>query len=44
MEDNEKDFNDWLQSIKFVDKDGKVILTKLEKDNSDDPENDRAEV
>lgn len=39
----EKAFNEWLESIKFVDKNGKVMPTKLYNDESDDPDGDREE-
>ena len=39
----EKDFSDWIDSIEFVDNLGKVISVKLEKDDSDDFEDDRVE-
>ncbi len=39
----EEDFNAWLDSIKFVDKDGNVISSVLTKDTSPDPEGDRGE-
>lgn len=38
----EKDFNEWLDSIDFVDKEGQVIPPVLTNDTSSDPENDRA--
>jgi hypothetical protein len=37
----ELDFNEWLNSIEFVDEEGKVSETKLTDDESDDPEGDR---
>ena len=40
-EESEKDFNAWLNSIEFVDKDGKIIPPVLTDDESDDPEGDR---
>lgn len=43
MEEEEKDFVGWINSIEFVDKKGKIILSVLQKDNSEDPENDRGE-
>lgn len=38
---SEKDFNEWLESIEFVDKDGSLMDLTLEEDESDDPEFDR---
>lgn len=41
---NEKkmnNFNEWLESIRFVDKNGKVLPTKLYPDTTPDPEGDR---
>ena len=38
---SEKDFNEWLESIEFVDKDGELMDLSLEEDESDDPEFDR---
>lgn len=38
----EIEFNAWLDSINFIDKNGKVIKPKLFDDESDDPEGDRA--
>ena len=40
-EKGEKEFNDWLESITFVDKNGKPLPVVLTEDDSDDPENDR---
>ncbi len=39
--DNEDEFNNWIDSIEFVDKDGKIIQFTLEDDDSEDPEGDR---
>lgn len=39
--DNEEEFNLWLESIHFVDKNGKEIPVVLEDDDSPDPEGDR---
>ena len=39
--DSEEEFNEWLQSIEFVDKAGNVLPTVLEEDDSPDPEGDR---
>ena len=41
QEKKEADFNDWLDSINFVDSEGRVIPLKLEEDDSYDPEGDR---
>ena len=35
---SEKEFNDWLESIEFVDADGKVVEIELEDDNSEGEE------
>jgi len=43
-EDREKDFIEWLKSIGHVDKNGNVKPVVLKKDDSSDPENDRAGV
>ena len=40
-EKREKEFNDWLESIVFVDKDGRPLPVILTDDESDDPEGDR---
>ena len=40
----EHNFQAWLQSISFVDKDRKPISTNLVDDKSDDPENDRGDI
>jgi hypothetical protein len=40
---NEKDFREWLRSISFVDKTGKVLPIELKEDTSPDPEGDREE-
>ena len=40
-ENEEAEFNAWLDSIEFVDKDGKIIPAILTDDESDDPEGDR---
>lgn len=39
----ESEFNDWLDSIEFVDEQGKVIAATLLEDASSDPEDDRSE-
>ena len=41
-EDEEKEFNDWLESITFVDKEGNTSPHVLKDDDSDDPEDDRS--
>jgi len=38
---NEDEFNEWLNSIEFVDKDGNIIEPELTKDTTEDPEGDR---
>lgn len=40
---SEKEFNEWLDSIEFIDEQGAIIPAVLEKDESDDPEKDRGE-
>ena len=40
---SEREFDAWLDSIRFIDKDGKMLPVTLEDDDSDDPENDRGE-
>ena len=40
--ENEEEFDDWMDSITFVDKDGKTIEPELTEDKSLDPEGDRA--
>jgi hypothetical protein len=42
MED-ETEYIEWLKSISFVTKEGKVLSTKLTEDVSDDPDGDREE-
>ncbi len=39
--ESENEFDLWLASISFVDNKGKVLPTKLEDDESSDPEGDR---
>ena len=39
--DKEKDFNDWMSSIEFVDENNIPLPIVLTKDESDDPEGDR---
>ena len=41
--ESEKDFSEWLESIKFVDENGQLLPEELTEDTSDDPENDRGE-
>lgn len=41
LEKRERDFNEWMDSIRFVDKDGNLIPSVLTKDNSEDPEGDK---
>jgi hypothetical protein len=38
---SEDDFREWLRSISFVDKTGKLLPLKLTEDDSPDPEGDR---
>lgn len=40
-ETSEKSFNDWMESISFVDKNFKPLPVVLEDDDSDDLEGDR---
>jgi hypothetical protein len=40
---DEAEFSTWLQSIKFVDDEGVVVPMVLQDDDSEDPDNDRAE-
>lgn len=37
----ELEFNEWLESIEFVDDTGKIMPAILTEDKSDDPEGDR---
>jgi len=39
--DLEDDYSNWMESITFVDKNFNPLPEKLEKDGSDDPEEDR---
>ena len=39
--EKEKDFQEWLKSINFVNPDGKLRPIVLTEDTSDDPEGDR---
>ena len=41
--EKEKEFNDWMGSIGFADADNLPLPVILTADDSDDPENDRAE-
>jgi len=38
----EKEFNDWMESIEFVDDDNLPLPVVLAADDSDDPEDDAA--
>ena len=38
--EEEIDFNAWIDSVNFVDKDGQTLITVLSQDTSDDPEGD----
>jgi hypothetical protein len=40
----ENDFNEWLDSIEFVNSKGKVLPIILTKDESEDPEDDRGQM
>ena len=40
--ESEDRFNAWLDSIEFVDEDGKIVPAELTEDLSDDPEGDRS--
>lgn len=40
---SEKEFNEWLQSITFIGKDGRPVSMELQPDTSPDPEDDRGE-
>lgn len=40
-EQSEKEFNDWMESISFVDEEGVVLPVKLTEDETNDPEGDR---
>lgn len=42
-EEKEIEFNEWLESIEFIDAEGRVISAVLEEDDSEDPDNDRGE-
>lgn len=39
--DSENEFNDWLESIEFINEKGAVVEPVLTDDVSSDPENDR---
>jgi len=39
--EEEKEFNDWLNSIEFVNEDGSISPAVLTDDESEDPEGDR---
>ena len=41
-ETNKLEYDKWLASISFVDKAGEELPVVLAKDDSDDPDNDRA--
>lgn len=41
--EKEKEFNDWMESIEFVDANNLSLPVVLTADDSDDPENDMAE-
>jgi len=41
QQSKEKDFNGWLDSISFIDENGNVMMSILNDDVSDDPEDDR---
>lgn len=41
-EESEKRFDDWLESIEFVNSEGNLSPHLLTDDESDDPENDRS--
>lgn len=40
--ESEKDFNEWMNSIDFVDDKGIVIKPELTEDITEDPEGDRS--
>jgi len=42
-EELEREFSHWLESIEFVDEEGKIVPPVLTADESDDPEGDREE-
>ena len=42
-EQSEQEFNEWLESIRFVDSEGNLLPVELTPDESEDPENDRGE-
>jgi hypothetical protein len=39
----ESELLEWIESVHIVDKDGKQVRPVVKVDDSDDPENDRAE-
>ena len=39
--ESEKDFQEWMESIIWVDQDGKIVPPVLVEDTSPDPEGDR---
>lgn len=41
--EKEKEFNEWMESIEFVDGNNLPLPATLTADDSDDPENDRNE-
>lgn len=41
--EREEEFNEWLESIRFVDREGDILPVELTEDESSDPENDRGE-
>jgi len=43
MSDAEYEFQEWYESIRFVDGEGKLKPDVLKKDTSSDPDDDRAE-
>lgn len=34
-EKQEKDFNEWLESIRFVDRDGEILTPELKRDSDE---------
>lgn len=40
-EQSEKEFNEWIESISFVNDEGNVLPVELTDDETDDPEGDR---
>lgn len=39
--ESENEFNEWLESIRFVDREGRPLPLELTEDDSPDPEGDR---